>query len=103
MLDFNEPHVSLLYVPGNKPRAIEKAAGLDADAIIIDLEDAVAPEEKHAARSAALNVVRSDMAGKALLVRINGVGTPWHADDVAAFADARPDAVQLPKVQQYFR
>jgi (3S)-malyl-CoA thioesterase len=100
MLNLDHPPVSLLYVPGNKPRALDKAAGLDADAIIIDLEDAVPPEEKAMARDAAAHSVRAGMAGKAVLVRINGVGTAWHEEDVAAFADARPDAVQLPKVER---
>ena len=90
----------MLYVPASKPRAMDKAAGLDVDAIILDLEDAVAPEAKAAARDTAVAAIRDGYAGnKAVFVRINGAGTEWHAADVAAFSAVRPDALQIPKVE----
>ncbi len=94
------PPVSLLYVPASKPRAMEKALTLDVDAIILDLEDAVAPDDKIAARDTAVAAIRDGYAaGKSLFVRINGVGTAWHADDLAAFSAVRPNALQIPKVE----
>ncbi len=91
---------SVLYVPGANQRALDKARGLAADALILDLEDAVAPEAKPAARDLVCEMVRSGaFAGRPLAVRINGSGTPWHEDDLAAVAASRPDAVLVPKVQ----
>ena len=89
---------SLLYVPADKPRALEKARGLDADAIILDLEDAVAPGAKAAARDAACAALES-LRPREVIVRINGLSTPWGADDLAAVKQARPDAIALPKVR----
>lgn len=82
-----------LFVPANRPERFAKAAGSEADAVILDLEDAVAPEAKDAAR-AALSVSFTD---KPVLVRINAWGTPWHAQDVAAVKALAPAAVVLPK------
>ena len=93
------PYRSVLYIPASRERALEKARELAADAIIFDLEDAVAPEEKVRARevlSAALGV---DYGGRARIVRVNGLGTEWVEGDLAAFG-GHPgvDAVLLPKV-----
>ena len=92
------PHRSVLYVPADKPRAMEKAAGLDADAVIFDLEDAVAPEAKDDARDHLADALGRDWGRKLRLVRVNGAGTPWHGADLALAERTRPDAVLLPKV-----
>ena len=98
------PYRSALYIPGSKERALEKAMGLAADAIIFDLEDAVAPEEKPAARDLLARVLRDwDFGKRARIVRINGLDTPWGADDAHAMdaaiaAGARIDAILIPKV-----
>ncbi len=93
------PFRSVLYIPGSKERALEKAQNLAADAIIFDLEDAVAPEEKANARTLlARTLAEADYGRRAKLVRINALSTEWGADDVAAMAAARPEAILLPKV-----
>lgn len=93
------PLRSALYLPASNPRAIEKARTLACDAVILDLEDAVAPDAKTAARDAAVRAVRDGGWGnKTLVVRANAADTPWGADDLAALAAARPDAVLIPKV-----
>ena len=74
------PTRSVLYVPGDKPRAIEKARTLGADAIILDLEDAVAPEYKHAAREHVREALRTPWPVP-VLIRVNGLNTPWEHDD----------------------
>lgn len=90
---------SALFLPASNPRAIAKARQLDSDAVILDLEDAVAPEAKAAARDAAIAAVREGGFGRRLLVvRSNGLDTPWAADDLAALAEVRPAAVLIPKV-----
>lgn len=89
---------SLLYVPADRPRALDKARGLDADGIIIDLEDAVAPDAKAAARQAACAAIES-LRPREVIVRINALSTPWGRDDLAAVKQARPDAIALPKVR----
>ena len=90
---------SVLYMPSSNERALEKAKTLPADAIIFDLEDAVAPDAKEAARAAAVAAVQSgEYGGKVLTIRCNGLDTPWGAADLAAAAAARPDAVVVPKV-----
>ncbi len=94
------PYRSVLYIPASRERALEKARELAADAIIFDLEDAVAPEEKVRARELLAGVLsQADYGARARIVRINGLGTEWVAGDLAAFA-AHPgvDAVLLPKV-----
>ncbi|NBE06525.1 HpcH/HpaI aldolase/citrate lyase family protein [Paragemmobacter ruber] len=94
------PYRSVLYIPGSKERALEKARGLAADAIIFDLEDAVAPEEKVAARATlARFLAEVDYAPRARIVRINGFDTDWGRADAAAFA-AHPgvEAILVPKV-----
>lgn len=93
------PLRSVLYMPSSNERALEKAKTLAADAIIFDLEDAVAPDAKPSAREAACAAVASGEYGeRQLIVRVNGIGTEWHADDIAAAAQAGPDVVLVPKV-----
>ena len=90
---------SVLYMPSSNERALEKAKTIAADAIIFDLEDAVAPDAKVAARANAVAAVRSGEYGnRTLTIRCNGLDTPWGADDLRAAAEARPDAIVLPKV-----
>jgi (3S)-malyl-CoA thioesterase len=97
--DHLRPYRSVLYIPGSKERALDKARDLPADAIIFDLEDAVAAEEKPAARALLAGVLsQRDYGGRARIVRVNGLDTPWGRDDVAAFAGARIDALLVPKV-----
>ena len=95
----NRPYRSVLYIPGSNARALEKAQGLDADAIIFDLEDAVAPAEKVAARATLVQALQADYGRRARIVRVNGLDTQWGAADIAAFAaHAGVDAILLPKV-----
>jgi len=94
------PYRSVLYIPASRERALEKARELAADAIIFDLEDAVAPEEKLRARELLVRVLaEEDFGARARILRVNGLGTEWVAGDLAAFADhPGVDAVLLPKV-----
>ena len=93
------PRRSVLYMPASNPRAVEKARGLDCDAVILDLEDAVAPEAKPAARDQAAAAVRAGGFGRReVVIRCNGLDTPWGADDLKAAAEAGPDAILVPKV-----
>jgi citrate lyase subunit beta / citryl-CoA lyase len=90
---------SALYMPSSNARALEKARTLPTDAVILDLEDAVAPDAKAAARDAACAAVRSGAYGRrTLTVRCNGLDTPWGRDDLEAAASAGPHALVLPKV-----
>jgi len=89
---------SLLYVPGSNARALEKAAGLAADMLIIDLEDAVPADRKVEARGAMRAAVAQGFREKRVAVRINATGTAEQADDIAAIAGLKLDAVVLPKV-----
>ena len=90
---------SVLYMPSSNAKAVEKAKGLPADGIIFDLEDAVAPDAKPAAREAAAAAVASGEYGRrTLTIRVNGIGTQWHDDDIAAAAKAGPHAIVVPKV-----
>ena len=92
------PRRSVLYMPGSNARALEKAKTLPADALIFDLEDAVAPEAKQRARDQVCGAVRAGGYGRReLAIRINALDTPWGSDDLAAAATAAPDAVLLPK------
>ncbi len=94
-----KPLRSVLYMPSSNERALEKAKTIAADAIIFDLEDAVAPDAKPAARDAAAAAVRSgDYGRRELIIRVNGIGTEWHGDDMKAAAAAGPDVVLVPKV-----
>lgn len=93
------PRRSVLYLPAANARAIEKARGLDCDAVILDLEDAVAPDLKDAAREAAVAAIAAGGWGhRELIVRVNGFGTPWMQADFSAIAAAKPDAIQVPKI-----
>jgi citrate lyase subunit beta / citryl-CoA lyase len=93
------PRRSVLYLPASNERALEKAKGLLVDALILDLEDAVAPDAKPAAREAACAAARSGEYGdRELTIRVNAAGTAWHDDDLAAASAAGPDAIVVPKV-----
>jgi citrate lyase subunit beta/citryl-CoA lyase len=93
------PRRSVLYMPGSNGRAIEKARTLPADAIILDLEDSVAPDSKAAAREQVMGAVTAGGFGpREVIVRINGIDTPWHVDDLTAAARAAPDAILVPKI-----
>lgn len=95
----DRPLRSALYLPADRPSAIEKARQSDADAVILDLEDAVAPDAKADARTAAVAAAGEGGFGNRLLViRANGLDTAWGADDLEALAGAPVDAVLLPKV-----
>lgn len=96
----SQPYRSVLYMPGSRPRALEKARALPADALILDLEDAVAPAEKPRARDLVAEAVEAGgYGGRKLLIRINGFDTEWGEADIARAALAGPDAVLLPKVE----
>ena len=92
------PRRSMLYMPGSNARAIEKARELPADGVILDLEDAVAPDAKAQAREMVVQALqKGGFGGREVLVRINGLDTAWWRDDLAVAA-AGPDALLLPKV-----
>jgi citrate lyase subunit beta/citryl-CoA lyase len=92
------PRRSLLYMPGSNPRAMEKARELPADGVILDLEDAVAPDAKAKARELIIAALKQGGFGRReVIVRINGLDTPWYQDDLAV-ATAVPDAILVPKV-----
>ena len=92
------PTRSALYMPGSNARALEKAKSLPADAVILDLEDAVSPEQKDTARRQVCAAVAAGGFGRRqVVIRINALDTPWGAEDLAAVAAAKPDAVLLPK------
>jgi citrate lyase subunit beta/citryl-CoA lyase len=93
------PRRSVLYMPGSNSRAIDKARSLPADAIILDLEDAVAPEAKTTAREQVVAAVREGGFGaREVVIRINGPDSPWGREDLSAAAAAGPDAILLPKI-----
>ncbi len=92
------PYRSVLYIPAANARAMEKAQTLPADAIIFDLEDAVAPGEKPAARDALAAALGNDYGPRARIVRINGLATEWGVDDARFCATLAADAVLIPKV-----
>jgi citrate lyase subunit beta/citryl-CoA lyase len=97
--DAFRPRRSVLYMPSSNERALEKAKTLACDGLILDLEDAVAPDAKPAAREAACAAAASgDYGRRELTIRVNGADTEWHADDVAAACAAGPDAIVVPKV-----
>lgn len=99
MRQSDRPVRSVLYIPGSKLRALEKARTLPVDAIIFDLEDAVAPDEKVSARNTLADALKAGgFAPRQCIVRINGTDTQWGADDLAMFAPLAPDAILLPKV-----
>jgi citrate lyase subunit beta/citryl-CoA lyase len=93
------PLRSVLYMPSSNERALEKAKSIPCDGLILDLEDAVAPDAKPAARDAACAAAASGEYGRrTLTIRVNGLGTEWHDDDLAAAAQAGPAGVVVPKV-----
>ena len=94
------PRRSVLYMPGANTRALEKARTLPADALIFDLEDAVAPDAKEAARNNVVAAAKSKAYGRReIAIRCNGLGTPWGKADVAAIATSGADAMVVPKVE----
>ena len=93
------PRRSVLYMPGSNDRALEKAKTIPADALILDLEDAVAPDAKTEAREKVCAAVKAGGYGKReLIIRVNALETPWGADDLKAASQAGPDAILVPKV-----
>jgi citrate lyase subunit beta/citryl-CoA lyase len=93
------PRRSVLYMPGSNDRALEKARSIPCDGLILDLEDAVAPDAKTAARDAACAAASSgDYGSREVTIRVNGADTEWHADDLRAACAAGPDAIVVPKV-----
>lgn len=93
------PRRSALYMPASNARAIEKARDLPCDVVILDLEDAVAPDAKDLARQQAVDAVRAGGFGRReVVIRVNALSTPWGADDLAAAVAAAPDAILAPKV-----
>ena len=92
------PRRSALFLPASNPRAIAKAGALDADMVILDLEDAVASDMKDAARDAALAAVGADWGRRELLVRVNAIDTLWGVDDLGAVRSAGFAGVLAPKV-----
>lgn len=93
------PRRSVLYMPGSNDRALEKARTLPVDGLILDLEDAVGPDHKEAAREkACAAAASSDYGSREVTIRVNGLGTRWHDDDLEAACAAGPDAIVVPKV-----
>ncbi|MDP3383657.1 MAG: aldolase/citrate lyase family protein, partial [Phenylobacterium sp.] len=93
------PRRSALYMPAANPRALAKARDLPCDVVILDLEDAVAPEAKVEARQAACTAVAEGGFGpREVVIRINGLTTEWGQADLEAAAQARPDAILVPKI-----
>jgi citrate lyase subunit beta/citryl-CoA lyase len=93
------PLRSVLYMPSSNERALEKAKSIPCDGLILDLEDAVAPDAKPAAREAAAAAAASGEYGRrTVTIRVNGIGTRWHDDDIVAASQAGPAAIVVPKV-----
>ncbi len=93
------PRRSVLYMPGSNAKALAKASTLSADALILDLEDSVAPDQKVVAREQVVSAVRSGGFGsREVVIRVNGPHTPWGEEDLGAASAAGPDAILLPKV-----
>ncbi len=99
MININRPRRSVLYMPGANTRALEKAKSLEADSLILDLEDAVAPDAKISARSNINAALESGFGHREAVVRINGLDTQWGLDDLKAFAHSKANAILLPKVE----
>lgn len=94
------PRRSVLYMPGANERALEKAKTIDADALILDLEDSVSPDAKETGRANVCAAVTSGEYGhRELAIRVNSIGTQWHDEDIKAAAAAGPDAILVPKVE----
>jgi citrate lyase subunit beta/citryl-CoA lyase len=99
MINIQRPRRSVLYMPGANTRALEKAKALAADSLILDLEDAVAPDSKVAARTNILAALEIGFGYREAVVRINGLNTPWGMEDLKAFANSKADAIVIPKVE----
>ncbi len=99
MINTSRPRRSVLYMPGANTRALEKAKSLPADSLILDLEDAVAPDAKAEARENIRAALVTGFGHREAVVRINGLNTQWGLDDLKAFADTKADAILLPKVE----
>ena len=99
MIKTSRPRRSVLYMPGANTRALEKAKSLPADSLILDLEDAVAPDAKAQARENIRAALATGFGHREAVVRINGLNTQWGLDDLKAFADTKADAILLPKVE----
>ena len=99
MINTSRPRRSVLYMPGANTRALEKAKSLPADSLILDLEDAVAPDAKAQARENIRAALATGFGHREAVVRINGLNTQWGLDDLKAFADTKADAILLPKVE----
>jgi len=99
MIKITRPRRSVLYMPGANIRALDKAKTLSADCLILDLEDAVAPDAKLQARENIRTALESGFGYRETIVRINGLNTQWGLDDLKYFADAKADAILLPKVE----
>ena len=94
------PRRSVLYMPGSNARALQKAKALPADALILDLEDAVAPDAKQTARAQVLEAAKSGAYGpREIVVRVNALDSPWGRDDIAEVASSGADALLLPKIE----
>jgi citrate lyase subunit beta/citryl-CoA lyase len=100
MADHVRPRRSALYMPASNPRAVEKARALPCDVVILDLEDAVLPDAKTMARADAVAAVKAGGFGRReVVIRVNALSTPWGQADLAAAAQAGPDAVLAPKIR----
>jgi len=99
MMNVHRPRRSVLYMPGANTRALEKARGLAADSLILDLEDAVAPDAKLGARAHIRAALETGFGDREAVVRINGLNTPWGLDELKTFANTKADAIVLPKVE----
>jgi citrate lyase subunit beta / citryl-CoA lyase len=96
-----KPRRSALYMPATNARAIDKARTLPVDAVTLDLEDSIAPEKKDEARAAAVAAIRTGGFGRReVVIRTNGLGTQWFKADFEAAANAAPDAILVPKIEQ---
>ena len=94
------PRRSVLYMPGSNPRALEKGRNLPADGLILDLEDAVAPDQKKQGREAIVGAIASGGYGhREIVVRVNALDTPWGQSDLISMAGVGADAILLPKVE----
>lgn len=95
-----QPRRSVLYMPANNARALEKAQTIKADSFVFDLEDAVSEQDKVSAREQAVQAANLDVYfGREIMIRVNGIGTPWFEDDVAAIAGSGAQALVVPKIE----
>lgn len=99
MLSDHLPPRTAMYVPASNAKALAKLAGLGVDMAIVELEDAVRPDQKEAARAAAVDALGGDFGGAIKALRINAIGTVWHDDDVEAAAQSGAEVVVIPKVE----